>query len=301
VSPALAPHVARQGPGELPEDAVARVELALRRRMAGVLPGEHPSAGAADGLELVQLRPYEPGDDVRRIDAAATARTGIPHIRLQVPERALVTWLVADVSASMAFGSRDRLKSDVTEGVAEVVARLAVRRGGRIAVALAGTGAPGELPPCSGRPALAAVRGLVREGVAADGTGQGAGTLGTALDRVGRLARTRGVVVVVSDFREEDWAGPLRGLAQRHAVLAAEVTDPFEAELPDAGLLTVSDPETGRIVDVDTSDKRVRAAYAAAEAERRGEVRAALRRAGARHLVLSSEGDWLRELGRAAG
>jgi uncharacterized protein (DUF58 family) len=295
----LAPHRARQGPGDLPGDAVARVELALRRRMSGVLPGEHPSAGAADGMELVQLRPYEPGDDVRRLDAAASARTGVPHIRLQVPERAVVTWLVADVSASMAFGSRDRLKSDVVEGVAEVVARLAVRRGGRIAVALAGAGSPVELPPASGRAALAAVRGLLRSGVAADGAGEGDG-LGAALDRVGRLSRSRAVIVVASDFREAGWAGPLRGLAQRHAILAAEVVDPLEAELPDAGLLTVADPETGALVDVDTSDRRVRAAYADAERERRADVATALRGAGARHLVLSSEGDWLRELGRAA-
>jgi uncharacterized protein (DUF58 family) len=297
-APALRPSPARQGPGALPEDAVARVELALRRRMAGMLPGEHPSAGAAEGLELVQLRPYEPGDDVRRLDAAASARTGVPHIRLQVPERAVVTWAVLDVSASMAFGSQGRLKSDVTEGVAEVTARLAVRRGGRIGVALAGTPAAHELPPAGGRPALAAVRGLVRKGVAEDGT-DGVG-LGSALDRVGRLARTSAAVIVVSDFRDDDWAATLGALGARHSVLAVEVTDPLEAELPDAGLLTVRDPERGHLVDIDTSDARVRAAYAAAEGERRADVATRLRRAGARHLRLSTGGDWLRELGRVA-
>jgi uncharacterized protein (DUF58 family) len=202
--PALHPSPARQGPGALPADAVARVELALRRRMSGILPGEHASAGAADGLELVQLRPYEPGDDVRRLDAAASARTAVPHVRLQVPERAVVTWAVLDVSASMAFGSRGRLKSDVTEGVAEVTARLAVRRGGRIGVALAGAATAHERPPAGGRAALAAVRALVRQGVAEDGT-DGV-PLGAALERVGRLARTSAAVVVVSDFRDAGWA-----------------------------------------------------------------------------------------------
>jgi uncharacterized protein (DUF58 family) len=297
-APDLAPSAARQGPGPVPEEAVARVELALRRRMAGVMPGEHPSAGAAEGLELVQLRPYEPGDDVRRLDAAATARTGVPHVRLQVPDRAIVTWAVLDVSPSMAFGSQARLKSDVTEGVAEVVARLAVRRGGRIGVALAGSGEPVELPPAGGRAALAAVRALGRRGVAADGA-PGV-TLGAALGRVARLARTRAAVIVVSDFRDADWAPALSGMAARHAVLAVEVTDPLEAALPAAGLLTVRDPETGALVDVDTADPRVRAAYAQAEHDRRAGVAASLRRAGARHLRLESGADWLRELGRVA-
>ena len=95
----------RQGPGRLPADAVARLDLALRRRASGVLPGDHLTAGLGAGTELAQLRPYEPGDDVRRLDAAASARTGAPHVRLQVPERAITTWLVLDVSASMAFGT----------------------------------------------------------------------------------------------------------------------------------------------------------------------------------------------------
>jgi uncharacterized protein (DUF58 family) len=289
---------ARQGAGPVPEEAVARIELALRRRMSGVMPGEHASAGAAEGLELVQLRPYEPGDDVRRLDAAATARTGVPHVRLQVPDRAIVTWAVLDVSPSMAFGSRTRLKSDVVEGVGEVTARLAVRRGGRIGVALAGAAAALELPPAGGRAALAAVRALVRSGVAEDGTS--GVTLGGALERVARLARTRAAVVVVSDFRDAGWAPALSGIAARHAVLAVEVTDPLEAALPAAGLLSVRDPESAARFDVDTSDPRVRAAYARAEQERREAVAAALRRAGARHLKLESGGDWLREIGRVA-
>jgi uncharacterized protein (DUF58 family) len=327
----LAPPAARQGPGALPEDAVARIEPALRKRMAGLLPGEHPAAGAADGLELVQLRAYEPGDDVRRLDAAASARTGVPHVRLQVPERAVVTWLVLDVSASMAFGSQGRLKSDVTEGVAEVCARLAVRRGGRVAAALAGAPQSHELAPSGGRGALGAVTAMVRRGVAADGT---AGVpLADALRRVARLATTRAAVIVVSDFREggardagveagddatapaprraifagrrraaarPGWAAALSALGARHAVLAVEVVDPFEAELPDAGLLTFRDPERGDLVEVDTGDARVRDAYAAAERKRREDVAAALRRTGARHVVLSTDADWLRELGRVA-
>jgi uncharacterized protein (DUF58 family) len=289
----------RQGPGRLSADAVARLELALRRRAGGVLAGDHRTAGLGDATELAQLRPYEAGDDVRRLDPAASARTAIPHVRLHVPERAVTTWLVLDVSASMAFGTGERLKSDVAEGVAEIVTRLAVRRGGRVAVTTAGAEEPRLLRPKGGRRALATVRSLVREGVSPDGTApsEPAG-LASALTRVSRLARARGIVVVVSDFRDEGWRSPVRRLAARHGVLAVEVVDPREGELVDAGTLVLVDPETGEEVEVDTGSPRLREAFAAAEAERRAAVATELRRAGADRVVLGAERDWLRDLGR---
>src|ERR671928_2136201 len=131
---ALVRPAGRQGPGALPAGLVDALDLAIARRAAGVLPGERKAPGVGSGTELFQLRPYEPGDDVRQLDPAASARTGIPHVRLHVPERALTTWLVLDVSPSMAFGTARRLKSDVAEGVALVMARLAVRRAGRVAL-----------------------------------------------------------------------------------------------------------------------------------------------------------------------
>ncbi len=287
----------RQGPGRLPADAVARLDMALRKRAGGVLPGDHLAVGLGAGTEIAQLRPYEPGDDVRRLDPAASARTGTPHVRLQVPERAVTTWLVLDVSASMAFGTAGRLKSDVTEGVAEVVSRLAVRRGGRIGAVVAGGPRVRLLPPHGGRGALAGVRRLVQAGVVADGTPSDT-DLGDALVRVTRLARARGVVVVVSDFRDTGWTAPLRSAGARHTVIGVEVTDPREAALPDAGHLVFVDPETGREVAADTNAPRLRVAYAAAEAARRDAVREQLRRAGAEHVVLATDTDWLRELAK---
>ena len=118
------------GPGPVPQQVVDALDLVVARRTAGVMPGDRRAAGVGTGTELAQLRPYEPGDDVRHIDPAATARTGEPHVRVHVPERTLTTWIVLDVSPSMAFGTANRLKSDVAEGVALVVARLAVRRAG---------------------------------------------------------------------------------------------------------------------------------------------------------------------------
>jgi uncharacterized protein (DUF58 family) len=300
MSTPLAPPPGRQGPGPLPGALVEALDLVLARRAAGVLPGERRAAGLGDGTELAQVRPYQVGDDVRRLDAAASARTGLPHVRDHVPERTLTTWVLLDVSASMAFGTGPRLKSDVAEGVVEVVGRLAVRRAGRVALLTCGAPVTRLLPPRSGRRALVALRRAVAQGVAPDGTAPPANALAGALRRLGRVARGRGLVVVVSDFREDgdEWARALRALAGRHDILAVEVIDAREGELPDAGQLVLVDPETGRRLEADTASATLRRDFAAAELARRDTLKSALRRAGARHVELATDGDWLRALGR---
>jgi len=303
-APRLIVPAGRQGPGPVPADALARIDLALLRRAGGVLPGDHLSAGAGAGTELARLRPYEPGDDVRQLDPSASARTGVPHVRLQVPERSVTTWLVLDVSPSMAFGTRTRLKSDVVEGVAGVLGRVAVRRGGRVAVVTAGEDSPRMLRPRGGRGALAGLQRLVADGVRPDGAP--GGPLEDALVRVARLAGTRGVIVVVSDFLSDAagdampaWAPLLRRLAARHTIVAVEITDPRDGALPDAGFLHLVDPETGELVELDTSSPRLRERIAEREAARRAAVAAALRRAPATHVRLATDRDWLTDLGRA--
>ena len=282
----------------MPASAVAALDLRLVRRAESPLPGEHLGSGVGDGTELAQIRPYLVGDDVRRLDAAASARTGEPQVRQQVPDRALTTWLVLDRSPSMAFGTADRLKSDVADGVASVVARLAIRRGGRIGMLTFGAPVTRMLPPRGGRGARGPVARVLTEGVAPDGHDEPQ-ALREVLERLVKLARRPGLVVVVSDFREDsNWARPLGMLGARTRVVAVEVADPREHDLPDAGMLAVVDPETGELVEVDTSASRLRAEFAAAERERREALAARLRRGRARHVELSTAGDWLRELGR---
>jgi uncharacterized protein (DUF58 family) len=250
------------------------------------------------GTELAQLRPYETGDDVRHIDPAATARTGQPHVRLHVPERALTTWIVLDVSPSMAFGTARRLKADVAEGVALVFGRLGVRRTGSIGLVAFGGGDPRVLPPRGSKPGMVALRRMLAEGVAPDGR-HDPGALADALRRVARLARQPGLVLVLSDFRDQHaWERPLGSLRTRHSVLAVEIRDPRESELPAVGHLALIDPERGARVEVDTSSRRVRERFGQLERERRDSLARELRRLRIDHVALSTDEDWLPALGR---
>ena len=294
----LAVPAGRQGPGPIPGRLVDGLDLVIARRAGGALPGDRRAAGVGAGAELAQLRPYEVGDDVRQLDPSATARAGEPYVRLHVPERTLTTWLAIDVSPSMAFGSADRLKSDVAEGVASVISRLAIRRAGRVALMTFGAGEPRLHPPRASKPGIVAVRRALGEGVARDGEGD-SGTLATALLRLGRVATQAGLVVVVSDFRDQEgWTRPLGALRARHSVLAVEVRDPRETSLPAVGRLAVVDPETGEHLDVDTSSSAVRRHFAAIEHQKHERVAREMRRLQVDHVVLSTAGDWLRALGR---
>jgi len=260
-----------------------------------MLAGDYRSAQYGDGTELAQVRPYAAGDDVRRIEWNVTARMGEPHIRVTLAERVLVTWLVLDTSPSMQFGTADRRKADVAAGVAIAVGHIATRRGNRLGITTFGDSAPSTLPPSQGRQGLLGLlEALGREPEQAQ---VGATSLGDALKRTTAIARQRGVLVIVSDFRGPlDWRKPLLQAMSRHDVVAVEIRDPRELELPNVGELWLVDPETGRQVRADTRSAKLRARFAAAAAEERAEVARTLALAGARHVVLTTSGDWLRSL-----
>jgi uncharacterized protein (DUF58 family) len=296
--PPLVVPAARQGPGPMPKRMVDALDTTVAHRASGALPGDRRAAGLGAGTELAQLRPYEPGDDVRHIDAAATARTGEPYVRLHVPERTLTTWLVVDVSPSMAFGTAERLKSDVAEGVALVMARLAVRRAGRISLLTFGAGESRLVRPRASRPGVMAVRRALEAGVAPDGRAE-PDAMARALNHIRKVAGQPGLVVVVSDFRDqEDWQRPLGAVSMRHSVVAVEIRDPRESEVPAVGRLALVDPETGERIEVDTSRRAVRERFTAIEAERRDALATDIRSLRVEHVVLSTGDDWLEQLGR---
>jgi uncharacterized protein (DUF58 family) len=289
---------ARPGPGPISEALLRALDITVARRMEGLLAGDYRSAVLGHGSELAQIRPYVLGDDVRQIDWNVTARTGEPHVRVQQAERVLVTWLVLDTSPSMHFGTADRRKADVAEGVAVAVGSVATRRGNRLGVVTFGDGNPRSAPVRQGRRGLIGLLAALREQVPEPGAERvGATSLGEGIRRTDGLARQRAFVVLVSDFRgPDDWRRPLLQLAGRHDVMAVEIRDPREQELPNAGELWLVDPETGRQLRVDTRSAKLRRRFAEAAAADRARLSKSLASMGVRHVVLSTSGDWLREL-----
>jgi uncharacterized protein (DUF58 family) len=276
----------------MPEGVLRALDITIGRRVSGLLQGDYRSSLLGVGTELAQIREYAPGDDVRQIDWNVTARTGQPHVRVQVAERVLTTWLLFDTSASMNFGTADRRKADVAEGVAIATGHVATRRGNRLGVITFGDGTLRTIPPAQGHMGTLGLLTELRREPASDG--KGATSLGEAIRHLNRFAQWSRLVVAVSDFRgPRDWRLALLELAARHEVLAVEIRDPREQELPDVGELWLVDPETGRQLRVDTANRRLRERFAAAATTDRAEVAAAIAESGARHIVLSTAGDWL--------
>jgi uncharacterized protein (DUF58 family) len=289
------PPVGAPGPGPVPETVLRALDLTIARRVDGLLGGDYRSSQLGPGSELAQVRPYRPGDDVRQMDWNVTARTREPHVRVQLADRVLVSWLVLDLSASMSFGTAERRKVDVAHGVALAVGSVATRRGNRLGVVTVGDGEPRVLPPRQGRLRLVELLALLEETPrSAPPSSFG---LGGALVQVGALARERSLIVLVSDLRGgRDWVDPVLRLASRHDVVAVEIRDPREQELPDVGVVWLVDPESGRQVRANTRSERLRRRFSEAAARERADVAESLAASGVGHVVLSTEGDWLRPL-----
>lgn len=283
----------RPGPGPIPEPLLRALDLELGRRVDGLLAGDHPSNHVGIGTEFALVREWFPGDDVRRIDWNVTARTNHVQVRVDVAERALTSWLLLDASPSMMFGTADRRKWDVAEGVAQAFGYLASRRGNRVGVLSFGARTSLVLPPRQGRAGLLGVLRAAHDEPETERVG--ATSIGGAFARLARVARQRALVLVVSDFRgPRDWRRPLLQLTARHEVVVVEIRDPREQELPDVGHLWLVDPETGRRLHVDTGRRRVRERFASLAADDRESLAAELASLGVRHVVLPTSGDWLR-------
>ncbi|WET83218.1 DUF58 domain-containing protein [Amycolatopsis sp. QT-25] len=279
------------------EAGLRTLELDVRRRLDGLLQGNHLGLVPGPGSEPGEARPYQPGDDVRRMDWAVTARTTSPHIRETVADRELETWLVADVSASLDFGTALCEKRDLVVCATAAVAHLTGGGGNRIG-ALVSNGA-GSITRIPARGGLPHARGLVRKIAETPRAEEGVrGDLAAALEKLRRPPRRRGLAVVISDFLGDlEWQRPLRALGGHHDLIAIEVLDPRDLDLPDVGTVVLADPETGKQREVHAS-ALLRKEFGAAAHAHRQEVAAALRRAGAAHLVLRTDSDWIADMVR---
>lgn len=209
-------------------------------------------------MEFAEVREYQPGDEVRTIDWNVTARMGRAFVKQYVEERELTVMLAVDLSGSSRFGTRPRFKHEVAVEMAGVLALAAVRNNDRVGLLLFTDRVEHALPPRKGR--KHALR-LIRDLMTVEPKGRGT-DISIATDRLSKLLTHRAVVFFCSDFLAPDLERPLARLAQRHDVIAVTLEDPAERDLPDVGLARLEDPETGERIEIDTSNARVRAAFA---------------------------------------
>jgi uncharacterized protein (DUF58 family) len=291
------------------EPLLRKLELKVRNRLDGLLQGNYVGLVPGPGSEAGESRQYVAGDDVRRMDWPVTARTTIPHVRQTIADRELETWLVVDVSASMDFGTARSEKRELALAAITAISHLTVRGGNRIGAVVGDGRNLYRIPAMSGRQhARYLVRRIAATPRAEAATADDAPRVDLAgmLDSLRRPQRRRGLVAVVSDYLEPGrhdtdepgWVRPLRALADRHQLLGVEILDPRELELPPAGLVTFVDPETGRQLEVQTSSSDVRKRYAQAAAAQRSRITYSLRRAGAAHLQLRTDRDWVSDVVR---
>jgi len=286
-------------PARTPEAILRRLEWTVLRRLDGLLQGDYRTLFRGNGVDLSNLREYQEGDDVRYIDWNVTARQQTLHVREYQQDRELTAWFLLDVSPSVDFASGEVSKRMVLAEFVAVMARLLTRRGNHCGAMLFSARVQRLLPPRGGRRQVLqlleslAVRPRLLRPVTTD--------LQAALRAAANTLRRRSLVFVVSDFvAPPNWAAVLGELARRHDVVAVRLTDPLETALPDIGLLTFQDAETGEQLLADTGDRHFRRRFAQAARAADESLRAALASAGVDCLELSTGDDLLEAFVRFA-
>jgi uncharacterized protein (DUF58 family) len=272
-----------------PEALLRRLEWTVLRRLDGLLHGDYRTLFRGFGLDLADLREYQYHDDVRHIDWNVTARLQTPYVREYHEDREVTAWFLLDVSPSVDFGSVAKKRSLLEQFVA-LLARLLTRHGNRVGALLYGEKLDTVIPARGGRRHVLEILYRLQSRPARL---QSAPTdLGDFLRSAHRAIKRRSFVFLVSDFISvPGWERPLAQLAERHDVLAVRLYDPLEREIPDVGLVTIQDAETGEQLFVDTGEKAFRRRFAAVAARREEELRAALARAGVDALELATGDD----------
>jgi len=276
-------------PPQATEALLSRLDLAIARRLEGLLQGDHKSPFRGQGLDLADLREYQFHDDVRRIDWNVTARTQVPHVREYIEDREVTCWFVLDMSPSIDFESVSVSKRAVLTDFTALMCRFLARRGNRAGALLFSGGVDKVIPARGGRHQIHVILDALGRHRASRAQ---ATDLGHALRDAARMIRRRALIFIVSDFiSPPGWEKALGQLAARHDVVAVRLSDPFEVRLPNLGLLTFQDSETGEQVFVDTQDPNFRQRFADIAAAREEELREVFGNAGVDALEISTEDD----------
>jgi uncharacterized protein (DUF58 family) len=282
------------------DQLLRRLEWTVIRRLDGLLQGDYRTVMRGAGVDLADLREYQYGDDVRHIDWNVTARLQQPYVRQFIEDRDLTAWFLLDLSGSVDFGSADVTKIAVGTGFVAVLARVITRHGNRVGAVLYGQQVDEVMPPRNSRVHVLNLIEQMRKPRARRQSKQGT-VLADLLDAAAGLIKRRALVFVVSDFiSAPGWADSLARLGRRHEVVAVRLFDPLEMALPDVGLVTIEDAETGEQLFIDAADPEFRARYERIAAEQEEQLRAALAQAGADTLELATDEDLLDSLLRFA-
>jgi uncharacterized protein (DUF58 family) len=294
-------------PVAVPEQLLRKLEWTVIRRLDGLLQGDYRTLFRGSGVDLADLREYQHHDDVRHIDWNVTARLQQPYVRQFVEDRDLTAWFLLDLSGSVDFGSGDTTKLNVSAGFVATLARVITRHGNRVGAMLFGHQVDAVLQPGASRHHVLNLLRRMHQPRPAAKPRQAGGvpSEGTRLAELLALAentmKRRGVVFVVSDFiSAPGWQQPLARLAQRHEVVAVRLFDPLEMALPDVGLVTVEDAETGEQLFIDAADPAFRERYAAVAEQQEAQLIADLSASGADILELATDDDLLDALLRYA-
>ena len=272
---------------------VGRIRILTNRLIDDQLSGDYHSTFKGQGVEFDEVRPYVAGDDVRSIDWNVTARTGTPFIKRFSEERELTVMFLVDVSGSQSYGSVERSKAELAAEVASLLALTAIRNQDKIGLVLFSDKIVKYIPPRKGRQS---VMRLVREVLAAEDDATGGTDMAGALRFLNGVQKRRAVVFLVSDFQDSGYERELRVTARHHDVIAIPVSDPAEAELPDAGLAELEDPETGELLLVDTADRSVREGFAAAAREQTAERDRFFARHGIDNVPLATDRPYIQSI-----
>jgi uncharacterized protein (DUF58 family) len=307
-----------------PESVLRRIEWRVIRRLDGRLQGDYRTLFRGTGIDVVDLREYQPGDDLRHVDWNVTARTDVPHVRQYHEDRDVTAWLLLDRSASMSFGPVERRKHVVLIEIAATMAQLLARGGNRVGAVLFDADVEEIIPPGSGRTQVLRILSRLLDvpagGAADEGPGDsrrnrrraaGASSGSTVARRTTALAvplraalgiaRRRSLAVIISDFiTEPGWERALTQLATRHDVVALQVVDRREVDLPAVGMIYVEDAETGEQIFVDSDDPAFQRRLRAAADERQAALSGAVRTAGVDLFPVSTDDDLVRALARIA-
>ena len=290
MKPPPLPAAGERRTAESAEALLARLDWTVMRRLDGLLQGDHRTLMRGSGLDLADLREYQHHDDVRHIDWNVTARLQQPYVRQFTEDREVSAWFLVDLSASVDFGSDRTTKRRVAREFTAALARLFTRHGNKVGAILYGSAVDTVLPAKNGRRHVLEL--LQRMSVRDEQAPAGATDLGVLLAGAAQHIRRRSTLFVISDFiSAPGWEQALGRLSMRHEVTAVRLFDPLEMDLPDIGLVTMRDAETGEQVVVDTHNAGFRRRFKAAAARREEELRNALAAAGVDTLELATDDD----------